>query len=225
MEQYIKNASHKAGDDEDSYSEEVKDQSHLQTQYGNYDEGDYQEGSDSGDPSSSGEADDEPDPFEAFIQGTNNPFATFNFSQPTIPASFQQQMLAAPTVGPAYATNNPFQTVTANPFSAANVQPGANPFATYSQTTVTTTNNPFMTGQPQGVPYVQLLRTFINCFRSFTTGAPGYPVQGAYFANAPGANPFATGVPAGQPRPATGANPFATGNSGSPNPFMWTPIL
>lgn len=81
MEQYIKGASNR-GDEEDSYSDEAKDQSHLQTHYGNYDEGDYQDGSADSDPSSSGEDDDEPDPFESFIQGTNNPFATFTFNQP-----------------------------------------------------------------------------------------------------------------------------------------------
>lgn len=83
MEQYIKGASNRA-DEEDSYSDDAKDQSHLQTQYGNYDEGDYQDGSaDSADhESSSGEDDDEPDPFESFITGTNNPFATFTFNQP-----------------------------------------------------------------------------------------------------------------------------------------------
>jgi hypothetical protein len=81
MEQYIKGASNR--DDDDSYSDD-KDQSYLQTQYGNYDEGevgDYHDGSpDSQDSSSSGD-DDEPDPFESFIKGTNNPFATFTFSQ------------------------------------------------------------------------------------------------------------------------------------------------
>jgi len=107
----------------------------LNTQAGNYDEGAYHGQGSVEDEDETG-SDDEEDPFASFIQGTNNPFTGFSFSQPVFQSPYAQPQANVfqaqqPTATNPFATNSQ-----ANPFATHQVQPTAtNPFATNTNAT------------------------------------------------------------------------------------------
>eukprot|EP01126_Amoeba_proteus_P029800 TRINITY_DN2943_c0_g1_i12.p1 TRINITY_DN2943_c0_g1~~TRINITY_DN2943_c0_g1_i12.p1 ORF type:complete len:475 (+),score=91.64 TRINITY_DN2943_c0_g1_i12:1275-2699(+) len=232
MEDYVANASDKtAVGEEEEHSDEQKDQSNLVIQQGNYDESDYEDTDQESQGSTSSGEDDEPDPFESFIQGTNNPFANFSFNQPVVPASFQGPHVSVHLpVGvqtnnnnPYVTNNNPFQTV--NPFATQQVTTASpagqpvlgNPFATYTQAPVVSSgSNPFLT-VAQGTPS---FGNPSNPSTLFYTNVPVTNTTANPFATRTSANPFASNTAGVNifASNTTGANPFAS-NTVAVNPF------
>jgi hypothetical protein len=181
-------------DDDEGYNNNMNFLTNTQAGGQHYDEGAYAgQGSEEEDQDTDS-ADDEADPFESFITGTNNPFAGFTFSQPVFQSPYQQPNVFVQQ--PVMQTTNPFATnVATNPF--------ANP------TVVPITTNPFATNmapQQQPSPFGQHSP---SPFASPPVNQFGGPVQNDPYAGL-------TPSPFIQPNPVT-SNPFATNTT---NPFQ-----